>query len=30
MGFEANSGIGTEQIYIERKKNAGGKAEQWI
>ena len=30
MGFEANGGFGTEQIYIKRKRNAGGKAEQWI
>ena len=30
MGFEANGGFGTEQIYIEKNRNAGGKAEQWI
>jgi hypothetical protein len=29
-GFKANGGFGTEQIYIEKKRNAGGKAEQWI
>ena len=30
MGFEANGGFGTEQIYIERKRNAGNKPKMWI